>query len=64
MRYGAPARRYDGLHKDYGFAYPGAYVSRDRGSLVVVYSVNKEDIEMLELPLSELHSTQPKPPPS
>ena len=52
LRWGAPERRYPGSHKDYGFAYPGATVSGE--SLFVAYSVNKEDIEMLEVPLKLL----------
>ena len=52
LRWGAPERRFKGLDKDYGFAYPGATVSGS--SLFVAYSVNKEDIEVLEVPLELL----------
>ena len=34
LRWGAPERRFPGSHKDYGFAYPGAFV--DGGTLWVV----------------------------
>ena len=34
LRWGAPERRFPGSHKDYGYAYPGAYV--DGGTLWVV----------------------------
>ena len=54
LRYGAPERRYNGSHKDYGFAYPSAVVDRQRQMLTVAYSVNKEDIEIMTIGLGAL----------
>ena len=57
LRYGCPERRYNGSHKDYGYAYPSAVVDRtavDGGQLLIAYSVNKEDIELMTVALSEL----------
>lgn len=58
LRYGCPERRYNGSHKDYGYAYPSAVVDRTPvgggGQLVIAYSVNKEDIELMTVPLSTL----------
>ena len=55
---GCPERRYNGSHKDYGYAYPSAVVDRTPvgggGQLVIAYSVNKEDIELMTVPLSTL----------
>lgn len=42
VRSGPPERRFSGLHKDIGFAYPSALVKN--GRLLVAYSVNKEDV--------------------
>ena len=41
--------RYSGLHKAPGFEYPNACV--ERGNLYVIYSVNKENIEVQTVPL-------------
>ena len=46
--------RFDGRWKDTGFQYPSSTVVGD--SLCVMYSVNKEDIQMTRIPLSELRS--------
>jgi hypothetical protein len=57
LRYGCPDRRYNGSHKDYGYAYPSAVVDRTAaggGQLIIAYSVNKEDIELMTVALSEL----------
>ena len=63
LRWDCPERRYNGSHKDYGYAYPCAIVdkadgTRGRGkeavTMKVAYSVNKEDIEVMEFPLSAL----------
>ncbi len=57
LRYGCPERRYNGSHKDYGFAYPSAVVDRmaaSGGQMLIAYSVNKEDIELMTVALSEL----------
>jgi hypothetical protein len=50
LRKGAPPRRYDGRSKSIGFQYP--HVLEHKGSLWVVYSTNKEDIEISEFRLS------------
>jgi hypothetical protein len=51
LRSGAPEYRYPGGYtgKNYGFQYPNALVVG--GSLWVVYSANKEDIELMAVPL-------------
>jgi hypothetical protein len=57
LQYGCPERRYNGSHKDYGYAYPAAVVDRtaaDGGQMLIAYSVNKEDIELMIVPLSAL----------
>jgi len=41
---GATTRRINGLHKEDGYHYPSTFVEGDR--LIVIYSVNKEDIEV------------------
>lgn len=50
----APPTRSEGVAKGAGFQYPRATVIDN--ALVVVYSVNKEDIEAAEIPLAELAS--------
>jgi predicted neuraminidase len=50
LRKCAPSRRYDGRSKNIGFQYP--HVLERKGSLWVVYSTNKEDIEISECRLS------------
>ena len=58
LRYGAPDKRYEGSHKDYGFAYPSAIVDRKNKMLKIAYSINKEDIEMMKISLSALTSNE------
>ena len=52
IRSGVPPRRYEGRYKDIGFQYPHAGVAGD--SLRVIYSVNKEDVEITSIPLTDL----------
>ncbi len=49
---GAPPSRFAGVAKSCGFQYPHAAVTND--TLWVIYSVNKEDIEVVGIPLSSL----------
>ena len=49
-----PPRRYEGKFKGAGYQYPHSVVVRD--NLWVIYSVNKEDMEVVRIPLSELYS--------
>ncbi|MBI4889773.1 MAG: exo-alpha-sialidase [Acidobacteria bacterium] len=54
VRHGAPPRRYAGRAKGSGtFQYPHAI--EHNGSLWIIYSTNKEDIEISEIPVSSLH---------
>ena len=53
LRYGAPKMRIDGVGgRGPGFQYPGAVVGE--GKLHVLYSVGKEDIECLSVPLDRI----------
>ena len=53
IRHGAPPRRFAGRAKASGsLQYPHAI--EHRGSLWVIYSTNKEDIEVAEIPLAKL----------
>jgi hypothetical protein len=52
LRAGAPARRFEGHSKDIGFSYPHALEHGD--SLWVIYSTNKEDIEISQFELKDL----------
>ena len=52
LREGAPVRRFEGRAKDIGFSYPHALEHDD--SLWVIYSTNKEDIEVSQFPLEGL----------
>lgn len=54
IRFVAPALRYEGRSKSTGYAYPHSVVVGD--NLWVIYSVNKEDIEIARIPLSELEA--------
>ena len=57
VRLPLPERRYNGSHEDYGYAYPSAVVDRtavDGGQMLIAYSVNKENIELMIVPLSVL----------
>jgi hypothetical protein len=53
IRFIAPPQRYEGRAKSIGFAYPHSVVVGD--SLWVIYSVNKEDIQLTRIPLVELY---------
>ncbi|MBS3764051.1 MAG: exo-alpha-sialidase [Planctomycetes bacterium] len=48
----APPKRYEGRWKGIGFQYPRATVADD--NLFVIYSINKEDVEIARIPLDEL----------
>jgi len=52
IRFGASKQRYEGRSKSIGCAYPHSVVVGDH--LWVIYSVNKEDIEIARIPLSSL----------
>ncbi len=54
IRHGIPPLRYPGDAKNRGFQYPSAMVVGK--SLWVIYSINKEDIAISRIPLSELPS--------
>lgn len=54
IRFVAPAKRHDGKAKSIGYQYPHSVVVGEH--LWVIYSVNKEDIEVARIPLAALHS--------
>jgi hypothetical protein len=55
IRFVAPQQRYDGKSKGAnGYQYPHSVVVGEH--LWIIYSVNKEDIEVARIPLSELYS--------
>ena len=54
IRFVAPNTRYEGRSKAVGYAYPHSAIVGDH--LWVIYSVNKEDIEIARTPLSELEA--------
>ena len=49
---GNTTRRVNGLHKEDGYHYPNCYVDGDK--LLVTYSVNKEDIEVGIVDMSQV----------
>lgn len=51
LRFVAPPRRYEGKAKGLGYAYPHSVVFGKY--LWVIYSVNKEDIEVARIPLAQ-----------
>ena len=53
IRFVAPEQRYEGRSKSIGYAYPHSTVVGEH--LWVIYSVNKEDIEIARIPLSKLY---------
>lgn len=57
IRHGTPPLRYPGLYKDRGFQYPSALVVGK--ALWVIYSINKEDVAISRIPLSELKPDHP-----
>jgi hypothetical protein len=58
IRHGTPPLRHPGLYKDRGFQYPSALV--EGNALWVIYSINKEDVAISHIPLSELGSPKIK----
>ena len=55
IKFAVPAQRYEGKSKGAGgFQYPHSVVVGNR--LCVIYSVNKEDVEVTWIPLKELYS--------
>jgi len=52
IAHSAPSRRFEGRCKNLGFQYP--YATTVGETLWVAYSVNKEDIEVVEVPLNAL----------
>ncbi|OPZ05486.1 MAG: hypothetical protein BWZ08_02478 [candidate division BRC1 bacterium ADurb.BinA292] len=52
IRHDTPNARFNGLGWIPGFQYPDAVIAN--GSLWIIYSVNKEDVEVLEIPLEKL----------
>lgn len=53
IRFIALPKRYKGRAKSIGYAYPHSFVVED--NLWVIYSVNKEDIQLTRIPLIELY---------
>ena len=54
IRFVAPPQRHKGKAKSIGYQYPHSVVVREH--LWVIYSVNKEDMEVARIPLAELYS--------
>ena len=54
IKFIAPPRRHEGKFKGAGYQYPHSVVVGNY--LWVIYSVNKEDMEVVRIPLSELYS--------
>ena len=54
IKFIAPPQRHKGKAKGAGYQYPHSVVVGDY--LWVIYSVNKEDMELVRIPLSELYS--------
>jgi hypothetical protein len=53
IRFIPPPMRYTGLEKTIGFQYPHSVVVEDH--LWVIYSVNKEDVQITKIPLEEIY---------
>lgn len=53
IRFNAPTQRYKGHARSKGYAYPHSVIEGD--NLWVIYSVNKEDIQLTRIPLDELY---------
>lgn len=53
IRFIPPPLRYPGLEKTIGYQYPHSVLAD--GDLWVIYSVNKEDIQVTRIPLDELY---------
>ncbi len=56
IRFVPPELRYEGKAKSIGYAYPHSVVVGKY--LWVIYSVNKEDIEVARISLAELYSLE------
>ncbi len=54
IRFMPPPLRYMGLEKTVGFQYPHSVVVEN--NLWVIYSVNKEDVQITKIPLEELYN--------
>ncbi len=54
IRRNAPPLKHEGRWKNVGFQYPHSAVIGD--TLWIVYSVNKEDIQVTQIPLTEIYS--------
>lgn len=52
LRFVPPPQRFEGKAKSIGYMYPHAVVVGD--ALMVIYAINKEDIEIARIPLAEL----------
>jgi hypothetical protein len=59
IRFVAPEQRFKGRSKSIGYAYSHSTVVGEH--LWVIYSVNKEDIEIARIPLSNLYRIRPQP---
>ncbi|MCK4677696.1 MAG: exo-alpha-sialidase [Bacteroidales bacterium] len=53
IRFNAPPQRYKGHARSKGYAYPHSVIVGD--DLWVIYSVNKEDIQLTRIPLEEIY---------
>ena len=54
IRFVSPPQRYLGKFKSKGYQYPHSVVVGEH--LWVIYSVNKEDMEVARIPLAELYA--------
>lgn len=52
IRHGAPQLRYKGRWKSIGFQYPHSLVLGD--NIWVIYTVNKEDVQVIKIPVTDL----------
>lgn len=52
LRFVAPEKRFEGKSKSIGYQYPHSVVVGDK--LLVLYSVNKEDVELATIPIKSL----------
>ncbi len=59
LRSDPPPRRHEGKAKSIGYQYPHSLVVGD--SLWVIYAVNKEDIELARIPLTQLAAAAVRP---
>ncbi len=55
LRFVTPPQRHEGKAKSIGYQYPHSIVVKDH--LWVIYSVNKEDMEVARVPLAELYKS-------